>query len=137
MRGSPLLRALVVFLGLLALAPLLWNLTRKTEAQTVPQAATVKAAGIEGRWTFSAKPERIAVQHLGREIWSKASPGDDEKFSTTIPWPKEGVELRVLVGWSDATRNAAARLRLVSPDGTEYDRTVWGSGAADEILTFP
>jgi hypothetical protein len=52
------------------------------------------------------------------------------------PWPKEGVELHVLVAWPEGTRAAAMRVRLTAPDGTEHDRSVWGDTAADDVLTF-
>ena len=136
MRGSPILRAVLVFIALLALAPLLWKLTRPVLAGTVPQ-QQVKRATVESRLSFSAAATRVTIQHLGREVWSKDSPATAENFSAEIPWPKEGVELQVLVAWPEGTRNAAMRMRLTAPDGTEYDRTVWGDETADDVLTFP
>ena len=141
MRGSPILRAALVFAALLALAPLLWRIThpaasaRSMIAQPTPQPA--KSAMVEGRVNFSTPPTRVTIQHLGRDVWSKASPALAENFSTEIPWPKEGVELHVIVAWPEGTRSAAMRVRLTAPDGTEYDRTVWGDAAADDVLKFP
>ena len=136
MRGSPILRAVLVFVALLALAPLLWKLTRPVLADTVPQ-PQVKRATVEARLNFSATAARVTIQHLGREVWGKASPATVENFSAEIPWPKEGVELHVLVEWPEGTRNAAMRMRLTAPDGTAYDRSVWGDATADDVLTFP
>jgi hypothetical protein len=143
MRGSPVLRAVLVFLALLALAPVIWSITRKSEQREEPSKAlaptpnAVPVSKIEGRWTFTTAPLRVAVKHLGSEIWSKSSPGVGVEFSGTMPWPKEGVELQVRVEWPQGTETAAGRLRLVAPDGTEYDRTVWGGTEAEEVLTFP
>lgn len=138
MRGSPILRAVLVFVALLALAPLLWRLTRPVFAEASPQPPQqVAKATVEGRLNFSATATRVVIQHLGREVWSKASPAVAESFSAEIPWPKEGVELHVLVAWPDGTRNAAMRVRLAGPDGAEYDRTVWGDATADDVLKFP
>jgi hypothetical protein len=69
-------------------------------------------------------------------VWSKDSPAIAENFSRKIPWPNEGVDLHVSVAWPAGTRNAAMRVRLTAPDGTEHDRTVWGDADADEVLTF-
>ncbi|MEO6784815.1 MAG: hypothetical protein ABI318_01675 [Chthoniobacteraceae bacterium] len=138
MRGSPILRAVLVFVALLALAPLLWKLTQPAVARIVPQPRPqVKRATVEGRLNFSTAATCVVIQHLGRDIWSKASPALAENLSVEIPWPKEGIELHVLITWPGGTRNAAMRVRLTAPDGTEYDRTVWGDATADEVLTFP
>lgn len=138
MRGSPILRAVLVFLALLALAPLLWKLTRPVLAQAMPKPQPeVKSAMVEVRLNFSTAATRVVIQHLGREVWSKDAPALSEDFSAQIPWPKEGVELHVLVNWPEGTRSAAMRVRLTAPDGAEYDRSAWGSAKTDDVLRFP
>ena len=138
MRGSPILRAVLVFVALLALAPLLWKLTRPVLAQAVPMPRPeVKSTMVEMRLNFSTAATRVMIQHLGREVWSKDTPALSEDFSAQIPWPKEGVELRALVNWPEGTRSAAMRVRLTAPDGAEYDRSVWGGAKADDVLRFP
>ena len=136
MRGSPILRAVLVFVALLGLAPLLWKMTRPAVAHTAPK-PQVKRTTAEARLNFSTAATRVQIQHLGREVWSKSSPATAENFPLEIPWPKEGVELHVFVAWPEGTRNAALRVRLTAPDGTEYDRTLWGDTAADDVLGFP
>ena len=137
MRGSPILRAVLVFLALLSLAPVLWRLTR-ADARAVQPAAQQPAKNVrtEVRLTFSTPAKRAAIQHLGREVWSKESPASEENFTREIPWPKEGVELHVIVEWPEGTRAAAMRVRLTAPDGTEHDHSVWGDANADDVLTF-
>lgn len=143
MRGSPVLRAVLVFVALLALSPVIWSITRKYEQPAEPSKAlvptpdAVQVSQVEGRWTFTTPPLRVAVKHLGSELWSKSSPGLAVDFSGAMPWPKEGVELQVRVEWPNGTETAAGRLRLVGPDGTQYDRSVWGGTHAEEVLTFP
>jgi hypothetical protein len=138
MRGSPILRAVLVFIALLSLAPVLWRLTRadaRDVKQLVTQAPAPKAK-MEVQLAFSTPAKRVEIQHLGREVWSKTMPAAAETFTSEIPWPKEGVELHVLVEWPEGTRAAAMRLRLTAPDGTEHDRTMWGGATADDVLTF-
>ena len=140
MRGSPILRAVFVFVALLALAPLLWRIThpaasaRSVNVQPVPQ--PVKNAKTEVRVTFSTPAMRAVFQHLGRDVWHQLMPAAQENFTCEIPWPKEGVDLHVIIAWPEGTRSAAMRVRLTAPDGTEYDRTVWGDTDADDVLTF-
>src|SRR5437773_2181241 len=125
MRGSPTLRALMAFVALLALFPLVWRIThpaasaRGVNAMTTPQ--PVKRVTVEGRVNFSAAATSVTVQHLGRDVWSKASPAMAETFSVEIPWPKQGIELHVVVAWPEGTHSAAMRVRLIAPDGNEYE----------------
>ena len=138
MRGSPILRAVLVFVALLSLAPVLWRLTR-ADARGVQQLAApqpVKNAKTEVRLTFSTPAMRVVIQHLGKEVWHHLMPAAEESFTCEIPWPKEGVELHVLVDWPEGTHAAAMRVRLTPPDGTEHDRSVWGDTAADDVLVF-
>ena len=138
MRGSPILRAVLVFVALLLLAPLLWRLTR-ADPRNVQQPATQRPAKnvkAEVRLTFSTPAMRVVIQHLGREVWQQLMPAAQETFTCEIPWPKEGVELHVLVEWPEGTRAAAMRVRVTAPDGTEHDRSVWGDASADDVLTF-
>ena len=139
MRGSPILRAVLVFIALLALAPLLWRLTQPADARGVQQPAApvpAKNAETELRLTFSALAKRATIEHLGKAVWSKVTPSAEEEFACQIPWPKEGIELHVVVEWPEGTRSAAVRVRLTAPDGTEHDRSVWGDTTADDVLTF-
>jgi hypothetical protein len=139
MRGSPILRAVLVFVALLALAPMLWRLTQPADARNAaqpPMETPAKNSAVEARLTFSTPAMRAVIQHLGREVWSKAAPAGEESFTCEIPWPREGVELHAIVEWPEGTRAAAMRVRLTSPDGTEHDRSLWGDAKADDVLTF-
>ncbi len=139
MRGSPILRALLAFVALLALAPLLWRITHPAaSARAVQQPARQQPenAKVEVRLLFSTPPLRVVFQHLGRDVWHQLMPAVQENFSCEIPWPKEGVELHVIIAWPEGTRSAAMRVRLTAPDGTDHDRTVWGDASADDVLTF-
>lgn len=139
MLGSPLIRAVLVFVALLALAPVIFVMTRSNAEAPVAVQPVVKASGprrVDVELTFSSQARRVSIQHLGREVWAKSDPGLDETAAFELPWPKEGVELRVMADWAEGAPMAAMRLRLVTPEGKEYDRSIWGRGSADEVLTF-
>lgn len=140
MRGSPLLRALLVFLALLALGPVLWKLTRANAVAPPVERAGIQptaSARVGVLLTFSTAAKKVALLHLGKEVWRKAQPEIEEEAAMELPWPKEGIELRVVVEWPDGAPNAAMRLKLTDPAGNEYDRTVWGRGVLDDVLVFP
>ena len=139
MRGSPLWRALLVFLALLTLGPLLWKLTRANAVappveQPIAQPAATTRVGLV--LAFSTAAKKVTLLHLGKEVWTKAQPEIEEEASIELAWPKEGIELRAVVDWPEGTPTAAMRLKLTDPAGNEHDRSVWGRGSADEVLGF-
>jgi len=139
MRGSPLFRAAVVFFVLLALGPLLWKLTRADAVSTPAKPVAISApekARVAIAITFSTAASKVALLHLGREVWSKTQPAIGEEATLELPWPKEGIELRATVEWPAGTPAAAMRVKLTDSAGNEYDRTVWGRGSADDVLLF-
>ena len=134
------MRAVIVFAALLALGPLLWKLTHSQGAPPVSERVTVQSPSpvhVSVLLTFSTLPKKVAILHLGREVWAKAQPGIEEAAAFDIPWPKEGVELRALVGWPEGSPPAAMRMRVTDPAGDKHDRSVWGRGAVDEVIVFP
>ena len=137
MKGSPLLRAVLAFVAI-ALAGLpLWKLTRAGEAVAAPAQADAAAAQIPMRLTFSNPPRSFAIAHLGAVIWTQGTPGTEVTKTVALAYPKEGVDLQVKVVWPTEAGDAALRLRLTDPEGTEHDKTVWGRGEMEEVVTFP
>ena len=140
MLGSPLLRAAIVFAVLLALGPLLRKLTR---ADAVPPAPKIEVVAPATRarlalaLTFSTPAKRAAILHLGREVWSKSQPDLAEEAEIDLRWPKEGVEVRVVVEWPADAPASAMRVKLTDPAGTEHDRSIWGRGSTAKVLKFP
>jgi len=137
-RGSPLLRACIAFALLLAFAiPLRWV----TKTVPVPQAAPAVTEEIRGPVTlhmqFTRPPHTVAVFHLGKEIWRGAPMQNEIEQRLLIPWPPEGIDLRLQIDWPEEPTFAAARIRLTAPDGTEYERSIWSRATADEIVSFP
>lgn len=136
MKGSPLLRALIAFL-LIALAGVpLWKLTRADATVAAPEQAAEAAAAVSLRLTFSAAPDRAEVRHLGKVVWTDGTRATDVTKSMALAYPKEGVDLTVKIVWP-AEVEGAVRLRLTDPEGEEHDKTVWGHGEMDEVVTFP
>ena len=136
MKGSPLLRALIAFV-LIALAGVpLWKLTRADATAVAPAQAETASAQVTLRLTFSAAPEKAEVRHLGKVVWADGTHTTDVTKTVALAYPKEGVDLAVKVAWP-AEVEGAVRVRLTDPDGEEYDKTVWGRGEMEEVITFP
>jgi len=142
MRGSPLLRAIGLFVTLLALGiPLRW-LTRQQDAladsartsDVAPLPAT--NARIPVTLTFSHQASRAEIRHAGKAVWVIERPKADESCELQLPFPKEGIELGVTVEFEGDAYNAL-RLQLTGPEGTLYDRSVWGAHTVEAIVPFP
>ena len=115
----------------------LWRLTRGGKAVAASPTAGAVAAQIPLRLTFSIAPRSFAISHLGAVVWTEAAPGTDGAKTVPLAYPKEGVDLQVKVAWPADAGEAAVRVRLTDPDGNEHDKTVWGRGEMEEVVTFP
>ena len=137
MRGSPIIRAIMAFVALLALAPLLGKVTadRARVAVLLPIGVTAKKVGLV--LSFTAIPKRVTVLHLGHEVWAKTDPSVEEELSLDVPWPAQGGELAFRVEWPAGAPLAAMRVRLTDPQDVEIERSLWGAGPTEDVLNFP
>ena len=141
MRGSPLARALVAFLLILCAAPGIWQLTRAgaESAGSQPPVTEVRAATqkIPLELEFTAKPERVAIFHLGKSVWEKSRPDTSESVELDLPWPREGGELKFVIDWPAGSALSAMRVKLSDPERGEIERSLWGRGPKTGVLGFP
>lgn len=142
MKGSPLVRALLVFLAILSLGWPLYHLTNleeqkihTAEAETKQQVST-EAQLLELELSFTRGAKVFEIKHLGDVVWRKDSPGLQERARLPIVFPKEGVELQVRAEL-EGSGLAAIRCRLITPQGDEYERSVWGDGTINAVIPFP
>jgi hypothetical protein len=138
-RGSPLLRALFAFCLIAALGWPLWHLTRPTEVEAGPVVAppSVEAKAIGLQLTFTIPPKSFAVRYLEKDIWAESAPQASMEREIPLVFPEKGVDLVFHIEWPDDAPLAAARVRLTDPAGDTHEKSVWGQGAVDEVLTFP
>jgi hypothetical protein len=115
-------------------------LTRRSDEQAAGAAAEVAPEPVVARLplvlTFSQTALQVEVSHLGKVVWKQERPGRRVEAALEIPFPREGVELAVAVQWEGEVE-AALRLQLTGPDGTEYDRSVWGGKTTEAVVAFP
>jgi len=138
-RGSPLIRAFLAFLVIALLGWPLWHLTSSGEAVAPPAApvpaSEAKAIGLQ--LTFTAVPKSFVIRHLEKDIWNEVAPQIEVEREVTIPFPGNGVDLIVKIEWPEGAPLAAARVRLTDPAGDTHEKSVWGQGSVEEVLTFP
>jgi hypothetical protein len=139
MRGSPLARALLAFIVIALLGWPLWQLTRpEAAAAPLPKPATASTKkAISLHLTFTTVPKSLSVRHLDEEIWKEAAPQADMEKKITLDYPDEGIDLQFHIEWPDDAPVAAMRAQLTDPAGDTHDKSLWGKGTVDDVLTFP
>src|SRR5215213_5214397 len=136
MRGSPLVRAFIALLVMLALGIPLQRLLRAEQSAVAPELKTEAERTVHLEMEFTTPPESFRVLALGKELWREAEPKTEASRDLKLLFPKEGIDLQFECTWPGEVR-AAARVRLTDADGAEHQRVIWGQGATSEVLTFP
>ena len=140
MRGSPLLRALVVFVVLLVLAPFIQKMTASVETHRQEMPPSPPSTGVQDialTLEFTRPPTRARILYLGKEVWAKENPEATEDLMLKLVWPKEGGELQFTIEWPVSDSLFGMRATLVDPDRGEIERGLWGRGAKIGVLNFP
>lgn len=139
MRGSPLVRALIAFAILLSLGYPLWRLTRAPDAAPAPPAVAVvtgpKVVGLH--LTFTTAPKTVTVRHLEKDVWAETAPKAEMEREVQLVYPAEGVDLQFHIEWPDEGTLAALRVKFTDPAGDVHEKSIWGKGTVDAVLTFP
>ncbi|MEI6712895.1 MAG: hypothetical protein WCO60_04035 [Verrucomicrobiota bacterium] len=142
MKGSPLVRAVVVFLVILSLGWPLYHLSKLEEQKVATAEAETKqqvsaeAQLLELELSFTREAKAFEIRHLGNVVWRKEAPGLQESTRLPIVFPKEGVELQIRAEL-EGSGLSAIRCRLTTPQGDEYERSVWGDGNINAVIPFP
>jgi hypothetical protein len=142
MRGSPLLRALLAFLTILALGYPLRRVTGAADdgnSAAKPAAAPTDSqplAAITLQLTFTTAPASFVVRHLGHDVWNGGG-AKSESQTLRLPYPPQGIELHLDAAFPADAPLSAARLVLTDPAGDRHEKSCWGTGRIDEVLTFP
>ncbi|MBO0696620.1 MAG: hypothetical protein J2P56_11055, partial [Verrucomicrobia bacterium] len=108
MRGSPLLRVLLVVIALLAV---LWPLRSLTTHRVERPAASAQSVAVPESnahlvLTSTSFPFTFEISHLGKTIWKGETPQSSVSRDVTMAFPPEGVDLLVDVKWQDDKEGA-------------------------------
>ena len=137
MRGSPLARAILTVIALLALLFPLGHLTSHQNTTNSPPSVQVVARQkkLHLDLTSTTVPFKFRVSNDGKPIWSGESSSPTIGTDTELRFPAEGIDLVLDVSWSQ-DKETAVRLALTPEDSDTMAKTVWGTTSASEVLTF-
>jgi hypothetical protein len=139
MRGSPLVRVILVVMALLALLVPLRILTGRLNETATPNAQAAQGAAGKRRFhmelTSTTVPFKYQVTSGGEKIWSGESNSTTVATDTELKFPPEGIDLVVDASWAQE-KQTAVRLALIPEDSDVMAKTVWGTTNVSEVLTF-
>jgi hypothetical protein len=137
MRGSPLLRVLLVVIALLAvLWPLRSLTTHRAEiASTPPQTASTPESNVRLVLTSTSVPFTFEVSHLGKTVWKGEAMENTVTRDLKMAFPSEGIDLLVDAKWQ-GDKQTAVRLDVAADNGDTTTKTLWGTGGVSGVLTF-
>ena len=136
MRGSPLLRVLLVVIALLAvLWPLRSLTTHRAETASTPQTATTPESNVHLVLTSTSVPFTFEVSHLGKTIWKGEAMESSVARDVKMAFPPEGIDLLVDAKWQGA-KQTAVKLDVTPDSSDTTTKTLWGNGGVSGVLTF-
>ena len=100
MRGSPLLRVLLVVIALLAvLWPLRSLTTHRTEGAPAPRQTATAQSNVHLVLTSTPFPFTFEISHLGKTIWKGEATESSVARDVQMTFPSEGIDLLIDVKW--------------------------------------
>lgn len=137
MRGSPLIRALLVLVVLAALLVPLQRLTsqqRPLPAQP-PKSHTVSNKRFHLELTCTTSPFKYQITNSGQTVWNGYETSAGAQTDLNLDFPPEGVDLVMDVAW-DEKKPTAVRLVVKPSDDQETSQTAWGTTSVSEVVTI-
>ena len=139
MRGSPLVRAILVVIALLVLLVPLRTLTRRRSEAATPLQQAVQGSfekrGFRLELTSTTAPFKYQVTSGGETIWSGESSATTVATDVELKFPSEGIDLVLDASWAEK-RQTAVRLALIPQKSAAMAKTVWGTTSVSEVMTF-
>jgi hypothetical protein len=137
MHGCPSIRAAMVFAIFVVLGLPVWSITHPKTVASPMESQKVEKQMLQLRLTFAHQPSSISVQHLGEVVWKETTPALNIEHALNIELPKEGVDFEIKAQWPTGTPATGVRVQLKTRSAGTLEKTVWGEGELDEVITFP
>jgi hypothetical protein len=139
MRGSPLVRAILVVIALLALLIPLRTLTSRRSETAAPLQQPAQGSTAKKKFrlelTSTTIPFKYQVASGGQAIWSGESNSPTVATDAELNFPPEGIDLVIDVSWTEK-KQTAVRLALIPQNSAMMTQTIWGTTGVSEVLTF-
>ena len=137
MRGSPLLRLILVAGALVLLAVPVWQLTRNTSSPIPAKPAAVAEDSADYRVILkSSGTARLQAMVANEPTISSASGVENFEavFSMSANEPED---IAVFADFVDRTRPSALRVMVEKSGEVLVEKTFWGMGVVEDVVTIP
>lgn len=137
MRGSPLLRLILVAGALVLLAVPVWQLTRNTSSPIPAKPAAVAGDSADYRVILkSSGTARLQAMVANEPTISSASGVENFEavFSMSANEPED---IAVFADFVDRTRPSALRVMVEKSGEVLVEKTFWGTGVVEDVVTIP
>jgi hypothetical protein len=137
MRGSPLLRLILVAGALVLLAVPVWQLTRNTTSPIPAKPAAVAEDLADYRVILkSSGTARLQAMVANQPTISSAS-GVEDFEAVFFMSANEPEDIAVFADFLDRTRPSALRVLVEKSGEVLVDKTFWGTGVVEDVVTIP
>ena len=137
MRGSPLLRLILVAGALVLLALPVWQLTRNTTSPIPAKPAAVAEDLADYRVILkSSGTARLQAMVANQPTISSAS-GVEDFEAVFFMSANEPEDIAVFADFLDRTRPSALRVMVEKSGEVLVDKTFWGTGVVEDVVTIP
>jgi hypothetical protein len=137
MRGSPILRLVLVAGALILLALPVWRLTRQTPAPILAKPAAVAEDLADYRVILkSSGTARLQAMVANQPTVSSASGVENFEafFSMSANEPED---IAVFADFVDRTRSSALRVMVEKGGEVLVEKTFWGTGVVEDVVMIP
>lgn len=137
MRGSPLLRLILVAGALVLLAVPVWKLTRQNPSPIPAKPAAVAEDLVDYRVILkSSGTARLQAMVANQPTISSASGVENFEavFSMSANEPED---IAVFADFVDRARSSALRVMVEKSGEILVDKTFWGTGVVEDVVTIP
>jgi hypothetical protein len=139
MRGSPLLRLFLLAGALALLAVPVWRLTiHSTPEQEIPAKPTEPSEDLADYRVFLTASSPARLQAMAANRSTAASSGATQKFEAVFSMSADEPEdIAVFADYTERTQPAALRVEVQRSGQVLVEKTFWGTGVVEDVVTIP
>jgi hypothetical protein len=137
MRGSPILRLVLVAGALILLALPVWQLTRQTTAP-IPAKPSAVAEDLADYQVILKSSGTARLQAMVANQPTVSSASGVENFEAVFSMSaNEPEDIAVFADFVDRTRPSALRVMVEKGGEVLVEKTFWGTGVVEDVMEIP
>lgn len=141
MTGSPLLRLIIVWVGLILIALVGWHLAGRNHSPphpSLPSSPPLSPDRIDFTFTSTQEPTEIQIEASGSKVATLHPNHGLATASLPLVLPAEGLDLVISATWPQTTEASTRALRVQATRNAQLlaDTTLWGDSSIRDVVTL-